>query len=303
MQIKKAARQKKRLRVAIDGPSGSGKTYSLERLAFAMKKRGLCSKILVIDTENESASLYVGESPDGEPFDFDTVCLTRFSPTDYTAAIHMGEKAGYDCIIIDSLSHAWIGEGGALDLVDQKSTGNSWVAWKDVTPLHRRLIDSIIQSPAHILASMRTKTEWTTEKNDRGKTVPVRIGTQAVQREGMEYEFDVYARCDLEHLLKIEKTRCSILDKASAIKPGLAFWSPLFDWLEGATAETPQIVATDNRSDDERDRDDFLLQLERAGDMTSLDKVASAIKGRGFGEPYKSELGKAYLARKEVLTA
>lgn len=300
MQIKKATRQRKKLRVAIDGPSGSGKTYSLLRLAFAMRKRGLCSKVLVIDTENESASLYVGESPDGEPFEFDTVCLTRFSPTDYTAAIHMGEKAGYDAIVVDSLSHAWIGEGGALDLVDQKSTGNSWAAWKDVTPLHRRLIDSIIQSPAHVLASMRTKTEWATEKNDKGKTVPVRIGTAAVQREGMEYEFDVYARCDLEHLIKIEKTRCSLLDKASAIKPGLPFWSPLFDWLEGAAPETaPQIVAADARTDDERDRDEFKVQLERAADRTSLDRVASAIKARSFPDAIKSELSKVYLACKE----
>lgn len=251
MFIRKATRQKKKLRIAADGPSGAGKTYSLLRCATAMLVRGMCSKILVIDTENDSASLYAGENPDGTPFEFDTLPLTKFGPTDYVAAIHMGEREGYDCIVIDSLSHAWVGEGGALDLADKKAAskgGNKFAAWADITPMHRKMVDAIIQSRAHVLATMRTKTEWTTETDPRtGKSKPVRLGTASVQREGLEYEFDVYARLDLSHQIHIEKTRCSALDGAMTLKPGPAFWQPLWDWMDGAApaaSPTPAAVVT-----------------------------------------------------------
>ena len=164
----KAVRSQRKLRAAIDGPSGSGKTYSMLRLAFAMKAAGLCNRIAVIDTENNSASLYAGESPDGEPWAFDALNLTQFSPDAFTHAIRAAVGEGYDLIGIDSLSHAWIGQGGALDLVDQKG-GNKFTAWKDVTPLHRAMIDAIVQSPAHVLVTMRSKTEYMIEEDAKGK--------------------------------------------------------------------------------------------------------------------------------------
>lgn len=238
----KAVRSQRKLRAAIDGPSGAGKTYSLLRLAFAMKSAGLCSRIALIDTENNSASLYAGESPDGEVWAFDTLNLKQFNPDQFTNAIKTAAKEGYDCVVVDSLSHAWVGVGGALDIVDQKG-GNKFTAWKDVTPLHRGMIDAIIQSPIHVLASMRSKTEYVLEEDEKGKKVPRKIGVAPVQRDGLEYEFDVYGSMDWSHQIKITKSRCSPMDSQTAIKPGPAFWAPLFDWLNSAaTAEPPKPV-------------------------------------------------------------
>jgi hypothetical protein len=303
LQIKKAVRQRKKLRIAVDGPSGAGKTYTLLRLAHEMVRRGAMKKIVVIDTERDSASLYAGVSPDGYPWEFDTIALDGYAPTEYTAAIHLAEKHGYDGILIDSLSHAWEGEGGALDLVDQKSTGNNWAAWKDVTPLHRRMVDAILQSTAHVLVTMRTKTEWTTEKDHRGKTVPVRVGTKSVQRDGMEYEFDVWGRMDREHQIHIEKTRCGAMDGGSAIKPGGAFWTPLLDWMEGAAVVTPvATVATDPRTQQERERDDFLTRLAGAA-RAELSAIGTAIKAKGFPPAVADVLRQAYGARLADLDA
>lgn len=231
-EFKKAARTAKKIRVALDGPSGSGKTYSLLRLAFALKAGGLAKRVAVIDSENGGSESYAGEKPDGEPWDFDVLNLTTYSPTTYVAAMQAACEAGYDCVVIDSLSHAWMGKDGALDLVDRK--GGRFDAWKDVTPLQRQLIDAIIQCPAHVLASMRTKSEYVVEENEKGKKVPRKIGMAPVQRDGVEFEFDVYGTIDQEHAVRITKSRCSALQDAYATKPDARFWSPLVKWLSTA---------------------------------------------------------------------
>lgn len=305
MEIRKATRQRKKLRVAVDGPSGAGKTYTLIRLATAMLRRGLCAKILVIDTENESSALYVGENPDGTPFAFDVICLKTFAPAEYVAALQMAARAGYDCLVVDSLSHAWVGEGGALDQIDRKSTDNKFTAWKDVTPQHRRMIDAIIQSPAHILASMRSKTEYVLEEDHRGKKVPRKIGVAPVQRDGMEYEFDLYASIDWEHVLRVSKSRCSAMQDAIAPKPGPGFWAPLFDWMDGAAAETvAAAVVRDARTPDERERDQFAEDIDRAATEAALQAVGRAIGARGFADAaVKTALKERYKKRLDELAA
>ncbi len=233
----KAVRTRRKLRAAFDGPAGSGKTFSALRLAFSLVQSGMGKRVAVIDTENESSSLYAGESPDGIEWDFQSLNLKRFGPDNYTHAIETAAKEGFDVIVIDSLSHAWIGEGGALDLVDQKG-GNKFTAWKDITPMQRRMVDTIIRSPAHVIATMRSKTEYIMEDeiNQQGKTVkvPRKIGMAPMQREGLEFEFDVFGSCDDSHQFRVTKTRCSLLDKATTIKPGPEFWEPLLTWLQSA---------------------------------------------------------------------
>lgn len=231
-EFKKAARTAKKIRVAVDGPSGAGKTYTLLRLAAAMRAAGLCRRVAVIDSENGGSESYAGESPDGPVWEFDVLNLTTYSPTTYVQAIGAACEAGYDCVVIDSLSHAWMGKDGALDLVDRK--GGRFDAWKDVTPLQRQLIDAIIQSPAHVLASMRTKSEYVVEKDERGKSVPRKVGLAPVQRDGVEFEFDVYGTIDQEHAIRVTKSRCSAMQDAYALKPDARFWQPLVRWLTTA---------------------------------------------------------------------
>src|SRR3954447_1219264 len=151
-EIRPAAKERAKLRLGISGPAGSGKSYTSLLIASALGGR-----VGVIDTEHRSAHLYADLIPGG----FDVLELPPpFSPDNYVAAIHALEMAGASTIIIDSLSHAWAGEGGALDMQGKiaDKTGNTWAAWRTVTPRHTSLIEAILQSPCHIIATMRSKT-------------------------------------------------------------------------------------------------------------------------------------------------
>jgi KaiC/GvpD/RAD55 family RecA-like ATPase len=109
LAFKKAERTKAKLKLAITGPSGSGKTMSALRLA-----KGIGGRIALIDTENESASLY------SDRFEFDTLALSPPYTTDkYLEALKAAMDAQYDVVIIDSISHQWAGEGGILNRKEQ----------------------------------------------------------------------------------------------------------------------------------------------------------------------------------------
>lgn len=230
----KAVKSQAKLRLALDGPSGSGKTYTALVAATVLAKGG---KIAVIDTERKSSSLY------SDKFNFDAVFLETFSPKSYIEMIAAAEENGYAVIVIDSLSHAWEGEGGALDMVDaatrRSQSGNSYTAWKDVTPLHRKLIDAMLQSPCHIIATMRSKTEYIIETNDKGKSFPRKVGMAPIQRQGMEYEFTIVGDMDTDHNLVITKSRCEAFTDKVENKPGAKFFAPLMEWLNSGAAVMP----------------------------------------------------------------
>jgi hypothetical protein len=231
----KAEKKRAKLRLAIDGPTGSGKTYTALIAAVALAEGG---KIAVIDTERESASLY------SDKFDFDTAPLHNFNPKNYIDLIEAAEEAGYAVIVIDSLSHAWEGEGGALDMVDaaqkRSQSGNSFTAWKDVTPLQRRLIDAMLQSKCHIIATMRSKMEYVIEKDEKtGRNAVRKVGLAPVQRSNVEYEFTIVGDMDTDHNLVISKSRCDFIADAVEKKPDQKFFKRILDWLNSGAPEKP----------------------------------------------------------------
>ncbi len=236
-RFQKATRKKARARVALVGPSGSGKTYTA--LVLARGLVGPEGRIAVIDTERGSASKYAGTVAD-----FDALDMEKHDPREYVDAIRDAAREGYEALVIDSLSHAWNGRGGALELVDQASArtrGNSFAAWRDVTPLHNALIDAILAYPGHVIATMRAKTEYVLEEDARGKKTPRKIGLAPVQRDGMEYEFDVVADIDHEHRFIVTKSRCPELADAVIAKPGADVADALRAWLDdGDTPARPQ---------------------------------------------------------------
>lgn len=184
MEFTKAKRKKAKLRLALTGPSGSGKTWGALQIA-----KGIGGKIACIDTEKGSASLYEHIT------DFDVLELSApYTPEAYIKAIQAAEKAGYDTLIIDSVTHEWSGSGGVLELLDEtakaKYRGNTWSAWNELTPRHRLFIDAILQSDMHIIATGRSKTE-TAQSEVNGKKSVVKLGMKTEQRDGFEYEFTV----------------------------------------------------------------------------------------------------------------
>lgn len=189
MEIRKAERKQAKLRIGISAPSGAGKTYSALLLA-----RGLATnwaKIIVIDTENGSGELY------SHLGDYNVITLEApFTPERYIEAITAAEKAGFEVIIIDSVSHEWDGKGGLLEanelLGQTKFKGNTWAAWSMTTPRHQKLLQTITQSEAHVITTARSKTD--TVQTDGGKVK--KVGLKDIQREGFEYELTLSFNLD-----------------------------------------------------------------------------------------------------------
>ena len=206
MEFRKAEKRKAKLRLAITGAAGSGKTYGALLIA-----KGIGGKIVLLDTENGSGDLYAGVCD----YDVGTI-KAPYTIDKYIDGIKQAESLGYDIIIIDSLSHAWAGEGGLLETVDNiaasSRSGNSYTAWRQVTPMHNKLIETMLNSPCHIIATMRSKTEYIIIENDKGRKEPRKVGLAPVQREGMDYEFGVVFDLGQNHMATVSKDRTSLFD-------------------------------------------------------------------------------------------
>lgn len=204
MEFRKAERKKSKARIALAGPSGSGKTYSALLLAA-----GLGGKIAFIDTEQGSGDLY------SHLFDYDILNITApYEVEKYIQAIKLAEQVGYDTIIIDSLTHAWAGQGGLLDLqskITDSGRFNSYTAWRMVTPKHNTLVETILTSPCHIIATIRSKTAYLQQSNN-GKVEIKKAGMEPVQRDGMEYEFTIFFDLSIDHIANASKDRTSLFD-------------------------------------------------------------------------------------------
>lgn len=201
MQLQQASRKNAKIKMAIQGPSGSGKTYSALSLAY-----GLCgdwTKIAVIDTENHSSELYAHLG------NYQVLHVEApFSPERYIEAIQVCEKANIEVIIIDSISHEWEGIGGIL-ATHSTMTGNSYTNWSKLTPRHNAFVQHMLQSPLHIIGTIRAKQEYIlSEKN--GKQVPEKVGMKGVTREGMDYEFTLVFNLDMRNQATATKDRTSV---------------------------------------------------------------------------------------------
>lgn len=224
MELIIAQRKQAVIKMAVQGPSGSGKTYSSLLIA-----NGLCkdwSKIGIIDTEYHSAHLY---SSLGR---YNVLSLEEpFSPERYIDAIESCEKAGMKVIIIDSISHEWEGTGGILD-VHGNMAGNSFTNWSKLTPRHNAFVQKILQSPCHIIATIRSKQDYVlTDKN--GKMVPEKVGLKGVTRDGMDYEFSLVLDLDIKHQATASKDRTGLFMDKFAFPPSTLTGERLRTWCMG----------------------------------------------------------------------
>lgn len=238
MKFTKAVRKSAKLRLALGGPSGSGKTKGALNIAT-----GLGGKIAVIDTERGSASLYSNE------FAFETLDLTPpYSPERFIEAIETAEKAGYDILIIDSATHEWDGSGGCLEINERlaasKYRNNTWSAWSETTPRHRAFIDKMIQSPLHLIVTVRSKTE--TAQGTDGKVK--KVGTKLEQRSGLEYEFTVVFEMDHgSYNAVVSKDRTQLFQEPAKISKDTG--KKLLAWLESGepVTKTEEELAKERR--------------------------------------------------------
>lgn len=234
MKFMKAERKKAKLRLALTGPSGSGKTYGALLIA-----KGLGGSIAVIDTEKGSASLY------SHLVEFDVLELEPpYTPERFTQAMEAAEQAGYDNLIIDSITHEWSGVGGCLELNEElaksRFKGNTWSAWNETTPRHRAFLDRITASKMHIIATMRSKTETTQQEGANGRKQVVKLGMKAEQRDGAEYEFTTVLDIVHDgHFAVASKDRTGLFVDKDPKRIAPETGALLLDWLEnGVDVET-----------------------------------------------------------------
>jgi hypothetical protein len=310
--FRKATRSHAKLRLALIGPAGSGKTYSALAIGTNLIPEG---RVAVIDTECGSAELY------GNKFSFETMDLARHSPLDYVEAIRAAEAEGFDVVVIDSLSHAWMGKDGALEQVDkavERGAGNSFSAWRSVTPKHNQLVDTILSCKVHLIATIRAKTEYVQEKNEKGKTEIKKLGMAAIQRDGLEFEFTCVGDLDLSNTLKISKTRLDGVIAPGDIfeRPGAALAHKIRGWLfDGATpvrreavppvapapvAEPPSTAVSDAVAGTFAA---YLDSINRAVDLAELDRAATGPGKPAKGTPEHAAATQAYLDRKTKLSS
>ncbi|MDD0822966.1 ATP-binding protein [Mannheimia sp. AT1] len=227
MQFQKAERKKSKLRLALTGPSGSGKTYGA-----LLTAKGIGGRIAVIDTEKGSASLY------SDIVDFDVLELSApYTPERYRQAVQLAVNNGFNVIIIDSITHEWSGAGGCLELNDEiakaKFKGNTWSAWSETKARHRALIDDLLACPAHIIVTMRSKTE-TAQAEVNGRKQVQKLGMKAEQNDGIEYEFTTVL--DLIHdgnFAQPSKDRTGLFPpNGNPFKLSVETGQKLVEWLE-----------------------------------------------------------------------
>lgn len=194
LKPKKATPENKRMLIGIAGAQGSGKTVSALRLAAGLGKR-----ICLIDTENRRSRQYA------KNFEFDVIDLDPpFTAERYQEAVEAADAAGYDVIIIDSMSHEHEGMGGALErseaYLDQKA-GNDWAkrdrikmsSW--IKPKGARtmfIMHALQRSRAHIILCFRAKEKVVMAKDSNGKTEIVNSGWQLIGASEYGYEANIF---------------------------------------------------------------------------------------------------------------
>jgi hypothetical protein len=228
VQIRKARRSATKLRLLLTGPSGAGKTWGALQIA-----KGMGGKTVVIDTEEGSSDLY------DHLHDFDVIDLRPpFSPERYIEAIKAAEEAGYEVIVIDSVTHCWSGPGGCLEILEDVAKaqfrGNTWSAFSVITPRWRAFVDAILRSPAHVICCGRSKTE-TAQVDDHGKKKVAKLGMKIEARDGLEFEFTLVLDLIHDgHYATVSKDRTGLFagdPKPITVETG----ERLAAWLAGGT--------------------------------------------------------------------
>jgi hypothetical protein len=290
--VRKATRKKAKMRLGIAATAGAGKTMGALLVAYGLT--GDWGKVGLIDTESGSGELYVNHRVPGTNIVIGEYLYCRIDPP-FTVAKYIEsqkalEDAACEAIIHDSTTHAWSGAGGLLDKQGKiaAKSGNSYTAWRDVTPDHNLFVETMLSSPAHIIATMRSKTEYVLETNDKGKQAPRKVGMAPVQREGMDFEFTIMLDVDANHMASATKDRTSLFDgEFFKLSPDVG--KKMLGWLNAGVEPTRPITLPSEEPltpfepdpmDALRERVSAVIQtLDKQHDIASVEKVMRLAQG------------------------
>lgn len=159
-QFKPAIRESVGLLIGLAGGTGSGKTFTAMRLAAGISGD---KPFAVIDTEAGRAKHYADQ------FKFDHGDLSPpFTPERYAEAILAADAAKYPCIVVDSCTHEWSGEGGVLEMQEaelDRMAGDDWkkreackmAAWIKPKMQHKKMVQRLLQVRAHLILCFRAE--------------------------------------------------------------------------------------------------------------------------------------------------
>jgi hypothetical protein len=163
-KVAEAVREAVPALIGLWGFSDSGKTYSALRLARGLV--GPKGKIALIDTENRRAKFYAGLFGGWLHLDLQP----PFTPARYMAALDAAIRAGAECVIVDSQSHVWEGEGGVLDQAD-KNDSKGLAKWKAPKMAYKRMTNALFRAPVHVIFCIRAKEKFV--QKGSGKTAEI----------------------------------------------------------------------------------------------------------------------------------
>lgn len=284
MQIQVAQKKKVKLKVGMSGASGFGKTYSALLLAFGAMKElhpnlsddECWSKIVVIDTENESANLYSHLGP------YNVINLEPpYSPERYIEAIDAVLAAGMELAVIDSITHEWDGSGGCLDI--QSSLGGRYQDWAKVTPRHQAFINKILQSPIHVITTVRRKQDYEMTKDSMGKLQVQKAGTKEITRDGFEYELTLnFEFINDNHMVKASKDRTGIYMNEPDFVITTETGKKLIQWANSGIDEKQIVI---NLIKAAKSREDLEVVAAKYPNVASLPDVLKELQEMGKKYP------------------
>jgi len=237
MELKKASRKQVKIRMSVAAPTGFGKTIAALLIAYGITKNW--ETIAVIDTENESASLYADHTIKKTGFhigEFNTIALAPpFSAEKYTDAIKICENAGMEVIIIDSVTHVWNGEGGLLE--DNNKLGGKYQDWAKTTPRYQKWLNSILHSSAHIITTNRKKQGYSMI-TENGRTKVEKVGMEDQIRDGYDYEMTIaFEVVNNQHLCVAGKDRTGLFTGIPEFVINEDTGRLIKEWCESGKAE------------------------------------------------------------------
>ena len=274
--------------IVIQGLSGKGKSGLALMIGYVLAG-GKWEEVFTLDTENKSLSLFEGIPTHlGFPFGkfrwFNLLKTHGYKPTHYVAAKNAAIANGAKVFIQDSISHAWNGPGGVLQLVSQKEQSNAklnkYNAWGDPeVVVEKDSIFEMIRDPEiHMISTVRVK-----EKHDLKDGKVVSLGEQQIQMPDLKYEPDLVLEMQESGntvgrtpKARVIKSRYAILAEGETYEFTIELLEQLRDYLaEGAD---PAIMM-------EQQRQEFI------GAITSV--LDNSESKRTVYQIYKTEMGYA----------
>ena len=274
LTFQKAKREKLWVKILLSGVSGSGKTYSALRLAKGIAE-ACGSGIAYVDTENRRAAYYANE------FDFDVIDMAEpHTPEKYMEAIDAAVEAGYKVLVIDSLSHEW----KYLNETHDKMPGNSFTNWGPLKARHARLMEKILQSHIHIIATARGKDAYVMEDKN-GKQIPKKVAEGIIGDKELEYNYtctfqlqqDTHVASPMKDNTHVFEGRYDVLTE----KDG----KNIYDWANsgGAVVQPPKIEFESEKPEAPSEIDSLKAQISEiaqtlANAGVNKIEIANAVK-------------------------